>query len=296
MKKIVGAALAGAFTATLVASPSVASHRVPSAGSASKVPTETARVALATSETPEKKLVVARVTGRVSKGTVKRVMFHITLTCDGQHIKATQNAMRGQKVTLVARKIMDNPSNCYVRVSSALGAHTSDFITTVSSITFYNISFGAQDESPTLEPYRLNRGKYMTAAAARIEVPAGPSYVNAFGSVKLTSCNTLNGSSENGSPQKCSGFVREKTTVKAEIRLIGEQYNDLGQICRSVVISRKVVKINRYLHHLTTHLQGTLKRSGGSCGGDLRVRLFVKTLGKTSVVVHRGGTIVGGYR
>jgi hypothetical protein len=243
------------------------------------------------------RFVAATITARHAAGSSGRpLMLSATLTCAGESIQATTNVLTA--AVLTARRVMRDATACTV-VARAAVDHPSpgDTLRVTATIAAVPVGRAAVGYSPGSRPALMRPGQRGDAVPAALAVPVGARSVTVTGDIKVTTCTSVGGSRENGSPYLCAASRVRPGGTGLRVSLVAQQAATRGGYCAVRTVSSRTVRVDRRTHHAMITQSGvyTLSTARG-CARTVRAKLYVEVLGGADLVVHRRGTIVNVFR
>jgi hypothetical protein len=146
----------------------------------------------------------------------------------------------------------------------------------------------------------LRNGHAIDAAALNWTAPAGVTSFSTVGDVKLTACTA-----EGGSTDPVTGVVLcdgLKNTAGSDIytvfQVMQRKISDPSSYCKITAFPSggRNVHISSDVHHQMLYAGGAVSVStGADCSRNFRIRIYVKSVSGSAVVVHRQGTIVSAF-
>ena len=166
----------------------------------------------------------------------------------------------------------------------------------LSTIFSKHAAWGAVANRPDGWPDVVRKGTRFDAVPITLAVPGDTRRLQITGDMKITTCTSVGGSRENGSPYMCHPARNNRKGSKVVVALVAEQSRADGGVCNARVVSQRTVHIDGTTHHGMISQQGsyTVVRTPG-CTGDVRVEQRTRVLSGAEIVVHRKGTVTNVY-
>jgi hypothetical protein len=223
-------------------------------------------------------------------------MLSVTLTCGAESVQATTNVL--STATLVPRRVMTDATACTVTARAAVDHPTAkDGLRVTATLTATAIGSGAVGYTPAGFPTLMRPGSRLDATPVTYAVAAGARSVTVAGDIKVTTCTSVGGSRENGSPYLCAASRVRPGGTTLRVALVAQQRSAGGGYCAVRTVSVRTVRVDRTTHHTMISQFGTYTLSTApGCARTVRVKLAVRVLGGADLVVHRRGTITSVYR
>jgi hypothetical protein len=243
------------------------------------------------------RFVTATVAARHAIGSSGRpMMLSVTLTCGGESIQATTNVL--STAVLAPRRVMRDATACTVRAQSAVGEPTAaDALRVTATIVSAAVGRAAVGYSPDAWPTLMRPGERAGLVPAALAVPAGARSVRVTGDLKVTTCTSVGGSRENGSPYLCAAARVKPAGTRLRVSLLARQTAIDGGYCAVRTLAARTVRVGRGTHHAMVAQSGTVTLSTArGCSRTVRAELHVQVLSGADVVIHRRGTMVSVYR
>lgn len=241
--------------------------------------------------------VTATVTARHAPGSSGRAtMLTVDLACGAESVQATTNVLT--TAVLAPRRLMRDATSCTVTARSAVDHPTArDGLRVSVAVSAVPVASGAVGYRPTGFPSLLRPGGRADVTPISYAVPAGPGPVAVTGDLKVTTCTSVGGSRENGSPYLCSASRVKPGGSVLRVALVAEQPAAGGGSCAVRTLSARTVRVGKAQHHTMVAERGTFPLSTApGCTRTVRVKLAVTVLAGADVVLHRRGTITSVYR
>ena len=242
------------------------------------------------------RFVVATVTGRhATKSTKRPTMLSVDLVCGDERVQAAVNVVTS--ATLAPRRIMRDATDCRVIATSArTDATAGDGVQVSTRLTAEAITWGATGYRPHGWPDLVRTGGRFDAVPTTFAVPAHVSRLHVTGDTKVTTCTSVGGSRENGSPYLCEKARLKREGSKVSVSVVVHQLGPDGEICAQRTVSRRTAQIAPKAHHDMISQQASYALSPSSnCTRNVRIKQYVKVLGGADIVVHRRGTMTNVY-
>jgi len=236
------------------------------------------------------------------EGTPGTAMYlGVNLACgaaDGgtsRSVGGTQNLITGEPITLSNQLLLtvdsEEEQHCRVVLSSpnenaaAVGATVDIDV----SWSMEPLQGDAEEFDPDLRlPLVVDPGK--RAIAFKEEVPlAGVSAVELQGTLQLTSCTIVNGSSEGGEPMCRAEHTDDRGSsfdVEVQARILGPD----GRPCGTENLMDATAHVDRHTHHQVLHLETKSDSIKDPCGMEVEVVVTVDNAGPAPLVVHGNGS------
>ncbi|MCA2218779.1 hypothetical protein [Jidongwangia harbinensis] len=243
------------------------------------------------------RFVSAAVSARHSAGSSRRAtMLSVELTCGGQSVQATTNVVTS--AVLTPRRVMRDARACTVVARSAVNDATpADGLRVTATLTSAPASWGAVGYSPAGHPRLLRPGARRQVVPVTATVPPGIRTVRVTGDVKVTTCTSVGGSRENGSPPRCAAHRVDAAGTRVRVSLVVRQGSTTGGHCAVRTVASHTVHVAKRVHHAMVSPAGTFTLSAApGCGRVVRAQVHVRVLGGADLVIHRKGTITSLYR
>jgi hypothetical protein len=242
------------------------------------------------------RMVVARVSARrAATSTGRPTMLSVKLVCGNEAVQATTNIVSA--AVLTPRRLMQDPSDCRVIANSATyQAVPGDGLTVSTQLTSQPVAWSAVGYRPDDWPSLIRTGQRYDAVPVTAAVPTTISKLQITGDIKVTTCTSVGGSRENGSPYLCNkGRLNPKGSTVAVSLVVTQKRTD-GSVCIQRTLSTRTVHVDFTAHHAMITQQGSyvLSRAAG-CSRQVKVKLYTKAVSGADVVVHRRGTITSMY-
>ncbi len=242
------------------------------------------------------RFVSAAVTAGHATGSTRRAtMLSVKLVCGSESVQATTNVLT--TVVLTPRRLMTDPADCRVIANSAVNDATAgDGLRVTTTITAAGVGWGRVGYRPDGWPAVLEPGEAYDAVPVTTTVPAGVRSARVVGDVKVTTCTSVGGSRENGSPYLCDPDRVRRGGSALYVALVAAQRAVGGGYCAVRTVASRTVHVDAKTHHAMVAQSGTYRLSGaGKCTRDVTVKVYTRILGGADVVVHRKGSITTVY-
>jgi hypothetical protein len=242
------------------------------------------------------RFVSAAVTAGHATGSTRRAtMLSVKLVCGSESVQATTNVLT--TVVLTPRRLMTDPADCRVIANSAVNDATAgDGLRVTTTITAAGVGWGRVGYRPDGWPAVLEPGEAYDAVPVTTTVPAGVRSARVVGDVKVTTCTSVGGSRENGSPYLCDPARLDRGGTRLKATLVAAQRRKGGGYCVVKAVSARTVHVGAKVHHAMIAQAGTYTLSRSStCTREVMVKVYVRVLGGADVLVHRRGTITNVY-
>jgi hypothetical protein len=217
-----------------------------------------------------------------------KIELVVSLVCGTEGISDTQNVARGTTARLTPRLLVPDAGTCSLWARSVgFGDSTGEELVVSGALRAVRVTIGARGYDRTGRPVLLAPGESVEVVPATLTVPLDAVALAAIGDVKTTTCTTVGGSRENGSPYLCAGHVDPTGSyIRVSVVL---QYP--GSACPATVVASRDVFVDPVRHHVMTYQDGTYRVPvPGVCGSTVRVSLVVQALAGSDLVVHAQGT------
>jgi hypothetical protein len=223
------------------------------------------------------------------------MMLSVLLICGAESVQATTNVLT--EVVLTPRRLMTDPADCRVIANSAVGrAGADDGLDVTATISAAPAAWGAVGYRPDDWPKVLRPGARHDVVPVTAAVPAGSATVRLAGDIKVTTCTSVGGSRENGSPYLCDPDRVRRGGSALYVALVAAQRAVGGGYCAVRTVASRTVHVDAKTHHAMVAQSGTYRLSGaGKCTRDVTVKVYTRILGGADVVVHRKGSITTVY-
>jgi hypothetical protein len=242
------------------------------------------------------RFVSAKVSARHATYSSHRpMMLSVLLVCGDESVQATTNVLT--EVLLTPRRLMTDPTDCRVIARSAVGrAAEDDGLTVTATISAADVAWGAIGHFPDAWPAVLRPGARYDAVPVTTAVPASSSSVRLTGDIKVTTCTSVGGSRENGSPNLCAANRVRPGGSNLRVSLIAAQKAVGGWYCAVRTVSARTVHVSAKVHHAMIAQAGrfTLSRSR-ACTRSVITKVHTRVLSGADVLVHRRGSITNVY-
>jgi hypothetical protein len=242
------------------------------------------------------RVVVATISARHAATSTRRpTMLSVKLVCGNEAVQATTNIVSG--AVLAPRRLMQDPTDCRVIANSAVyQAVPGDGLAVTSRLTSQRVRWGAVGYKPDGWPSLVRAGHAYDAVPVTLTVPARISRVQITGDMKVTTCTSVGGSRENGSPYLCNKRRLNPKGSTVIVRMVVTQKRTDGTACVQRTLSSRTVHVDFKAHHAMIAQQGSyvLSRAAG-CTRQVKVKLYTKAVSGADVIVHRRGTITNIY-
>jgi hypothetical protein len=243
------------------------------------------------------RFVVAKVSGRHGpKSTRRPTMLSVELMCGSEGVQATTNVVT--TVTLMPRRVVNDATDCRVVATSAVNQATAgDGVRINTQLTSESVTWGAVGHEPDGWPDMVPTGQRFDAIPLTVTVPAGVSKLKVTGDMKVTTCTSVGGSRENGSPYLCNPGRLNRKGSEVSVSLVAEQLRADGSICALRTLSSRRTHITPKAHHavISQNTSYVMSLTNG-CSGELRIMQRARVISGADIVVHRRGTITNLYR
>jgi hypothetical protein len=243
------------------------------------------------------RFVAATVSARHAPGSSGRAtMLSVTLTCGAESVQATTNVV-GTAV-LTPRRVMRDATGCTVVARSAVDHATAgDALRVTATLGATSIAGGVVGYTPEGFPTLLRPGQRRDVTPVTYEVPAGTRSIAVAGDVKVTTCTSVGGSRENGSPYLCAAARVKRAGTRLRVSLVAQQKSTRGGYCAVKTVATHTVHVGRTVHHAMIGQRGSFVLSTArGCARAVRVKIYTQVLSGADVVIHRRGTITSVYR
>jgi hypothetical protein len=244
------------------------------------------------------RFVTATVSARHADRSSRRPMLlSVTLTCGAESIQATTNVLT--TAVLTPRRVMRDATACAVVARAGVNdAAAGDALRVTAAVAAVPVGRAAVGYTPDGFPSLMRPGQRRDVVPATLTLPAGAgTAVAVTGDLKVTTCKSVGGSRENGSPNLCAAKRISAAGTKLRVGLVAQQRSIAGGYCAVLTLATRTVRIDGRTHHAMITQRGTMTLSAArGCARSVRVKLYVRVLGGADVVIHRRGTIVSVYR
>jgi hypothetical protein len=253
------------------------------------------------------RFVAATITARHAAGSSGRpLLLTATLTCAGESIQATTNVLT--TAVLTARRVMRDATGCTVQARAAVDHPApGDTLRVTATIAAAPVGRAAVGYAPDSRPTLMRPGQRADAAPAALAGPvragpagagpAGAGPVTVTGDLKVTTCTSVGGSRENGSPYLCAAARVRPGGSTLRVSLVVQQIATGGGYCAVRTIASRTVRVDRRTHHAMVAQSGSYTPSTArGCASGVRAKLYVQVLSGADVVIHRRATIVNVFR
>lgn len=242
------------------------------------------------------RFVSASVSAVHASGSTRRAtMLSVRLVCGTESVQATTNVV--SSVLLTPRRLMADPADCRVIANSAVNDPTQgDGLRVTASIVATGVAWGAVGHRPDGWPEVLRRGAAYDAVPVTTTVPEPAGSVRVVGDIKVTTCKSVGGSRENGSPYLCDPARLNPAGTRVRVSLVAAQLRAGGGYCSVRTVSTRTVHVDAKVHHAMVAQAGTytLARSS-ACTREVTVKVYVRVLSGADLLVHRRGSITNVY-
>ncbi len=221
-------------------------------------------------------------------------------------ILGSQNVLRGKSMSFRPRYIFTAtvPGNyhCWMRLVSGRprpsGVRTSSNIFTVGSKSYLRATAPASPAAdhgftPTSPSKVLSGGSAYDAAVLEWHAPPIDDSVAVTGDAWLTSCTAVEGSTDPVTGKRlCEGKVN-KSGSRVLTRVVVAQRETVGSgYCRVTTVRARTTYISKDVHHRMIFASGSVPISTApECSRSFRIKVYVKHVGGSAVVIHNQGTI-----
>ena len=243
------------------------------------------------------RFVTATVSARHAPGSPGRVtMLSVELACGADSVQATTNVLT--TAVLTPRRVMTDATACTVSARAAVDHPTArDGLRVIATLSAMPVGSGAVGYRPAGFPTLLRPGGRADVPPIACEPPAGTGSVAVTGDLKVTTCTSVGGSRENGSPYLCAAPRVRPGGSTLRVALVAQQPAAGGGYCAIRTLSARTVRVGRAEHHAMISQRGTFPLSTApGCTRTVRVKLAVRVLAGADLVIHRRGTITSVYR
>ena len=243
------------------------------------------------------RFVTATVSARHTPGSSGRAtMLSVELTCGADSVQATTNVLI--TAVLTPRRVMRDATTCTVTARAAVDRPTAgDGLRVTATLSASSIVSGAAGYVPTGFPVLLRPGARADVTPVAYEPPAGARSVEVTGDLKVTTCTSVGGSRENGSPYLCAASRVKPGGSTLVVALVAQQKAAAGGYCAVQTLSTRTVRVGKAQHHAMVAKRGTFTLSTAvGCTRTVRVKLAIRVLAGADVVAHRRGTITSVFR
>jgi hypothetical protein len=236
---------------------------------------------------PGKRLVTGDATAVVwtTPEAARGAAFALRLTCGDVQMGAIQNTPSGSTLSLHPRMLVEGADSCTLYGAKAMPADQSGSIRTSGPVG------GSMGYTPTVQPNRIVAGQSYDYLPTEWDVPVGVTQVTITGDQKVTTCTSVGGSRDNGSPYLCEGHVNPVgSTVRLQV-WVQQRSTTAGGFCVSQVARSADVKITAQTHHFMSYKYAYFTLSAdASCTRSVRVKVRATVLSGSDLVLHRPGS------
>lgn len=229
--------------------------------------------------------------------------FGASLACGGptdstlRSVGATQNVRTGEEVSLRNQFLLEieEPGRhaCRLLVFSpnaevAAAGATAEVNTRWSAT---RVDAGAV-EAPADEhlPHLVKTGEDADAFSQELNRdPTGASELRALGTVHVTTCTEVEGSSEDGRTW-CPEDLVDQSGSDATITYRLEALGSDGEVCQSRDVNIAGAQVDRHSHHQIFHVDERVVLPQDLCGTSARLVVTVENGGPAPLLVHRASS------
>lgn len=229
--------------------------------------------------------------------------FGASLACSGptdgtlRSVGGTQNARTGEEVSIQSQFLLDIEESgryaCRLLVFSpnaeVAAAGTTAEVDTRWSATRVDagaIEVSADEHLPRLVATGEEADAFVQGTSSD---PARTPELRVLGTVHVTTCTEVEGSSEDGQtwcPEDLVDRSGSDTTITYRLDALG---ND-GEVCESRDVDVADAEVDRHSHHQIFHLEDRVTIPPDLCGTSVRLVVTVENKGPAPLLVHRASS------